>query len=270
MSDWTNQAYLLSEQYHNASNLSARMQLHERFSVSAERWHRWVFDRLTPGPDARVLEIGCGPGMLWKENVERIPAGWDVTLSDFSPGMLDDARRNLHASEHPFRFEVVDAQAIPFADASFDIVVANHMLYHVPDRPRAFAEIRRILRPDGRFYAATNSLDHMRELRDLAREFDPAIPFMSDQMAQSFNLEAGAAQLGPWFDPVTLHRYPSALVVTEAEPLVAYVLSGKAKSMLDGPKAAAFAAFVEQKIRENGAIRITKDSGLFEATPRAI
>ena len=269
MSDLANQAYLLAEQYHNASNLNARMWLHERFTVSAERWHRWVFDRLAVKPHAQVLEIGCGPGTLWNENAERIPPGWDITLSDFSSGMLDEARRNLHAGGHPFHFEVVDAQSIPFADASFDIVIANHMLYHVPDRPRAIAEIRRVLRPDGRFYAATNGLGHMRELRELVREFDPDIPFLSDQIAESFILETGAAQLAPWFEPVELHRYPSELVVTEAEPLVAYVLSGKATLMLDGPKAAAFAGFVEQKIRENGAIRITKYAGLFEATPRS-
>ena len=55
-------------------------------------WFRWVFDALVKLPaDARLLELGCGHGLLWKENIDRIPAGWHITLSDLSPGMLDAA-----------------------------------------------------------------------------------------------------------------------------------------------------------------------------------
>jgi ubiquinone/menaquinone biosynthesis C-methylase UbiE len=61
-------------------------------------------------------------------------------------------------------FDVIDAQAIPYAGASFDAVVANHMLYHVQDRPRAFSEIRRALKPGGQLFVATNGQDHMAEL----------------------------------------------------------------------------------------------------------
>jgi ubiquinone/menaquinone biosynthesis C-methylase UbiE len=141
----SDQTYLLTKQYQNASNLEARIALHARFSTNTYGYYPWIFDRLGLPPHSRILELGCGTGLLWLENMDRIPKGWDVTLSDFSPGMLQEAQQNLRGSRRPFAFAVIDAQAIPYEDESFDGVIANHMLFHVPDRPRAFVEIRRVL-----------------------------------------------------------------------------------------------------------------------------
>ena len=72
-------------------------------------------------------------GYLWLTNRHRIPAGWDVTLSDLSAGMLVAAQHQISPYGHAIRFVVQDAQALPFADHCFDAVIANHMLYHVPN-----------------------------------------------------------------------------------------------------------------------------------------
>lgn len=175
MSKISDQQYLLSEQYQDASNLNARIQLHDRFRTNKYGWCRWVFDQLNLSPETRVLELGCGTGRSWCENLNRVPRGWDITLSDLSLGMLQEAQRNLRGSQRHFEFEVIDAQAIPFEDESFDAVVANHVLYHVPDRTKAFSEIRRVLRPGGRFYASTVGQAHLRELYELVRRFDPSV-----------------------------------------------------------------------------------------------
>jgi ubiquinone/menaquinone biosynthesis C-methylase UbiE len=95
----------VESQYRDASNLNARIALHERFSTNAYGWQRWVFDQLELPPDARVLELGCGTGKLWVENRDRTPEGWDVTLTDASPGMLREARRNLGLDR---RFRMAD------------------------------------------------------------------------------------------------------------------------------------------------------------------
>src|SRR5689334_22369017 len=91
-------AYLRHEQYRTPGNLQARIDFHVRFRTNPEDWQLWVFDRLRLPPAARILEIGCGAGTLWLENRSRIPAGWEVTLSDLSAGMLAQARRSLHTS----------------------------------------------------------------------------------------------------------------------------------------------------------------------------
>lgn len=260
------QNYLLKQQYHNASNLSARAQLHIRFSTNKYGWFRWAFEQIDLPPTARLLELGCGPGWFWVENWERIPAGWDITLSDFSPGMMQESQQYLQSARHSFHFEVIDAQSIPFEDASFDAVMANHMLYHVPDRAKAFSEIRRILKPGGHFYAATNGETHIREIDDLIERFAPDTNFWEGFSASgAFTLENGAVQLMHYFSEVCACWYDDALVVTEAEPLVAYILSGKAKSILTADRVAELTRFVEHEIAAKGSIHITKATGMFNA-----
>jgi ubiquinone/menaquinone biosynthesis C-methylase UbiE len=263
MSSISDPSYL-SEQYGDASNLNARFAIHERFSTNKLGWHRWVYERFALPPRCQILELGCGPAYLWATNLSRIPAGWSVVLSDFSPGMLEDAQQNLADRAGRFRFEVVDAQSIPFEDHSFDAVIANHMLYHLPDMAKALSEIRRVLKPDGRLYASTVGHAHMQELGDLIVEFDPQTTLWIRSPIRGFTLETGAAQLSPWFSEVTLHRYEDALTVTEAEPLVAYLLSSATPDYVRRNRAT-LAEFLERKLAQEGAIHVTKDSGLFEA-----
>ena len=63
--------YLQRNQYRDSRNLDARAELHRRFSTAVTDWQPWVFDLLQLKPEMRVLECGCGPGWLWRENVDR-------------------------------------------------------------------------------------------------------------------------------------------------------------------------------------------------------
>lgn len=259
----------VADQYRTAGNLNARITLHQRFSTNQYGWQRWVFDRLHLPAEARILELACGVGDLWLENESRIPAGWHVTLSDLSPGMVEQARQRLEPLRHPIRFEVIDAQSIPFDSQGFDGVIANHMLYHVPDRDRALAEISRILEPAGRFYASTVGQAHLREIADLVTRFAPGLSMWGERPTDSFTLENGAAQLERWFGEVTLTRYEDALLVTEPDALVDYILSGKME--LSGDEREAFPAFVGEELQRAGStFYVTKDSGMFECrAPRS-
>jgi SAM-dependent methyltransferase len=269
-----NQAYVLEHQYADASKLGARMALHERFSTNPHKLSAWMFDHLELPPEARVLELGCGPGTLWTQNAHRIPDGWDLTLTDFSAGMLEEARRNLRDTGLTVRFAVVDAQDIPYAGNSFDAVIANFMLYHVPDRPGALSEIARVLRPGGYLYAMTNGRTHMREVADLRELLAPPDDrHATSEPGGNFDLEKGADQLLAWFPEVGIRRFEDALVVTEAEPLVAYVMSSNRAHEILSPlppreterRVSALRAAVGRRLSDEGAIRITKDPGLFIA-----
>ncbi|MEZ4590698.1 MAG: class I SAM-dependent methyltransferase [Chloroflexota bacterium] len=262
--------YLQKNQYRDSSNLDARAALHRRFSTAKADWQPWVFDLLRLEPGMRVLECGCGPGWLWRNNVDRIPAGCQITLTDLSPGMVAEAEAALAGSGHQFSFQPANIQALDFADGSFDVVVANHMLYHVPDLAQGLAEVRRVLKRNGRLIAATNGDNHMKELPLLVPE-DVRQKVASWRMRGMagqlpFRLENGRSLLEPFFSQIDLHLYEDSLWVTEVEPLLAYAFS-MIKPEMDVPETA-----VDQlrqawvaKIVADGGIHISKHSGVFVA-----
>lgn len=209
----------MSEQYATDANLRARITLHQRFSTAEEDWHRWLFDRVAPASGARILEVGCGPAEFWKRNIDRIDPTWGLTLTDLSPGMVEASREVLHDRAE---YDVADVQELAFADESFDVVLASHMLYHAPDRPRALAEIRRVLVPGGVLHAAANGDGHMRQLDELVGD-----DWDFTRLGDLFGLESGVPQLEAFFVDVRVERQESGLEVTEVEPLVAYVASSQ-------------------------------------------
>lgn len=264
----------MKRQYRDASNLTARIALHEQYSTNPQGLPRWILDQFELPEQARILEIGCGPGRLWTENLNRLPEGCSIRLTDASPGIIAEAEARLGSNQR-FEFLVADAQELPFQEESFNAVVANHILYHVPDRPRAFAEISRVLRTRGTLYAATNGNGTHSEMGWMLRVLDPSRS--TDDYFRGvleFSLENGAEQLSPWFREVTLQRYEDALVVTEAGPLMEYLLSGSAAdSAVRESNADEFALRVsdlmerlEQELASHGAIHITKDVGMFVAS----
>jgi ubiquinone/menaquinone biosynthesis C-methylase UbiE len=264
VSKFTDQQYLKTEQYKDSSNLDARAALHKRFSTNSYGWCKWVFDTLLKLPEnAKILELGCGPAYLWQENISRIPNGWRITLSDLSSGMLDAAWRNLVVSGRAFQFKEIDAQSIPFEDETFDAVVANHMLYHVPDRLKAIAEMKRVLTSNGRLIATTIGENHLKEIANWIRQVNPGMEFVS--FGSPFTLENGLDQLKPFFSQVVLSRYSDRLQVTEVKPIIAFILSTSHAAGVSDEKLAKLQVDLEKELKEKGRIFISKDSGLFEA-----
>ncbi len=187
---FTDRQYLTTEQYKDAGNLNTRLEIHRRFSANSYGWFNWIFDTLVKlAADANVLELGSGSGALWSHVSDRIPVRWNITLSDLSDGMLDEAWRNLVVTGRNFKFEQIDAQSIPYEDDTFDIVIANHMLYHVPDRLKALAEIKRVMKKGGCLIATTVGEFHMKEITEWLRHADKDQDF--SPFVLPFTLENG-------------------------------------------------------------------------------
>ena len=257
--------YVRFHQYRAADNLQARLALLNQWSPDPRRWYRWIFAHLQLPPRISrpaILEVGCGLGNLWQDNLDRLPPEWDILLSDFSAGMLVQTQCNLSAWRQRFRYALLDVQAAPFADAQFDLVIANHTFHHVPDRPKALAEIQRILKPHGRLYASAVGQHHLHELAMLVKRFDPQYTLWNGWPMVSFNKENGWEQIAPWFSRVSLHHYAETLVVPTAEPIAGYVLSSTA---IPRGRQAEFVQFVEAELQHlGGRMALTKEFGLFE------
>ncbi len=211
----------LTSQYATSANLAARIALHRRCSANAYGFQRWVFDRLGLAPGVKVLEIACGTGSLWRENADRMPS-LGLVLSDFAMAMLRTTAEGVCGA----RFVNCALPDLPFEAGSFDVVIANHMLYHVAERERALGEIRRVLRHGGSLFATTNGIDHLRELKILMQRFG----IEASDISAGFTLENGKAQLRRVFDDVRCEEYPDSLHVTEPALVLDYLASMSARS----------------------------------------
>ncbi len=255
----------VKNQYRDASNLNARIRLHQEFSTNKYGWHRWLFEQFQFESSVRILELGCGSGNLWSENIDRLPPISEMILSDLSEGMLKQAQLNLWSKGRYFQFGVIDAQSIPFDDGSFDMVIASHMLYHLTDRSKGLKEIKRVMKPTGHFYASTIGCNHLKELSEIIGKFDSQLAIWGRLPSNSFTLENGASQLADDFFDISVYRYPDSLEVTDAKLLLDYIFSGRLE--LSDERKLELIGFVMQQFEINGGkFFITKDSGVFEAS----
>jgi SAM-dependent methyltransferase len=196
---------VVREQYATEANLRARQALWK--DVEGDDAKEILWRTLEAWQPRRVLEVGGGEGEL-AERMQR-ELGAEVSFVDFSPRMVELARaRGVDAREG-------DVQELPFADGSFDTVVAAWMLYHVPDLDRALAEMARVLTEGGALIAVTNSVRHIAELRELLR-------YPSGGFEMSFNSENGEEYLRRHFATVERFDAVAKATVRERATLVAY------------------------------------------------
>jgi SAM-dependent methyltransferase len=245
----------IEEQYRSSANLDARIALHRECSTNPYGLQRWIFDRLALAPGQRVLEIACGAGSLWSDNGDRIPRGVRLVVSDLSPGMVETTRRAMPAAAAYAACALPD---LPFGDDLFDLVIADHMLYHVHERQRGLREIRRVLRHGGTLFAATNGREHLHEIKALMSDFG----IEGGDISASFTLENGEEQLRQVFGEVRREDYPDALRVTDPELLLRYIasISPRVEARREEMRAA-----VAAQIDADGAFYVVKSTGAFTA-----
>ncbi len=266
-------------QYGDAGRFNARVALHARFRTNPRPWPVWVFDQIEGHDGCSILDVGCGTGMLWQVNAPRIPASWTLVLTDSSEGMLAETKRRVDGLACRVEYRAMDAQEVSFPDGAFDIVIANHVLYHVPDRGRAIAEARRVVKDGGAFHATTASLDSLVELKALLGEYrsvsnvaraaapDQAPRQPRDPVVGAFSLENGAAQLREHFASVETRTFTDELRITDPDAVVDYFLSlneiREGERVLGDDEAGAFRDFVAARIARDGVVRATNASGMF-------
>ena len=163
--------------------------IYTRLAIVYDAW-TWMFerkglqvalDRAEIRDGESVLEVAVGSGQVFREVLRRNPAGRNVGV-DLTDAMLRKTRRKALRTGVPFALERADARRLPFADASFDLVLNNNMLGLLPrsEIEPVLAEMMRVLRPGGRLVAVLMSRPRRR------------IPRWIYQL--------GAGRLGAWAD----------------------------------------------------------------------
>ncbi|MDE6626372.1 MAG: methyltransferase domain-containing protein [Lachnospiraceae bacterium] len=261
----TNMENTLKSQYENATNISARINLHRLYTTNTQGWFPWIYEQCRIKDNMNILELGCGNGALWRENYSLLPEHIHVTLNDISEGMLRDTRREIELLEQAqtkFDFNAFDCHQIPYEDESFDLILANHVLFYCDELTDVLREIRRVLKPEGTFVCSTYGSSHMKEITDLVHGFNSLITLSADKLYERFGLENGALLLAPYFTNVHMEIYKDSLMVNQAEPLIEYILSchgNQNQYILDRYKD--FRTYVEKKTRKG--FHITKYAGMF-------
>jgi SAM-dependent methyltransferase len=196
------------------SGLSARIAAQE--SATGPDPRQVALEAVAEVSPRRVLEVGPGRGEL----SERIAweTGAEVVAVDQSERMVELTRaRGVVAV-------VGDVLALPFHDGSYDCAVAAMMLYHVPNLDRALRELRRVLRPDGRLVAVTNSERTMPELWDLLGE--------AGLRAEGFSAESGQWPLLRHFTIVERRDVRGTVTFPDRDAAYRYVAASSVRSHL--------------------------------------
>lgn len=253
----SNDAATVKEQYATSKGLDVRIAFHDKYSTNKLGYGPWIVSNYDIHKGMTVLELGCGTGSMWIGHDDLIARCGKLVLTDLSEGMLETAKGNLGKKDN-IEYRIEDIQNLAFDDDTFDVVIANAMLYHVPDLNQGLREVRRVLKNGGVFYCATMGENNFTDIlakwfRLGGEQFNPN---------HNFTMQNGSAKLHASFDDVESLFYEDSLHITEIEDLVVYLRSlASFKAVLELP---------EQKIRDilaehavNGVIDIPKEYGMF-------
>ena len=261
MTNLTKNTEKVKQQYSDDKNLSARIKLHSKHSINKQGFTAWLWEQYSFFNNCRILELGCGNGAQWENRIDDLPTGCDITLSDFSDGMVSIVA-DKYKSYDNFTFQQIDIQDIPFPDATFDVVIANHMLYHVPDLSKALAEAKRVLKPKGKFYSSTFGEKSVHAyLHNVFKRFHSDTKAYKQQW--SFVLQNGAEILGEHFSDVVRLDYEDALAVTETQDLIDWIKSTILMANCTEQEIQNMFDYFEDIRKKDGAIHIPKEAGLF-------
>ncbi len=258
------QAYLRDVQYVNGENLRARTQLHAKYATQSIPWQMWLRGLVEIPKGGDALEVGCGTGLLWTIGWTGEESDFSLTLTDLSAGMVAEALPLVRRTIRDVKGLAVDAQHLPFDDSSFDVVIANQMLYHVPDPREAVREFARVLRRGGVLMASTVGPAHLRELfRIEASVFGPTRVLRHHEV---FGAQNGGGQLAESFGHVTWHSYDDRLLCTDIDDVIAYICSTPPGEEATSEQVAQLRRIIAGQMAEHdGVLSVTKDVGAFIA-----
>jgi ubiquinone/menaquinone biosynthesis C-methylase UbiE len=246
----------VKQQYTNSDNLNIRISIHTKYSMNKQGYSNWINEQYKLFHGCRILELGCGNGDMWKDNIKNIGNDSNLILSDFSEGMVEEVKKKYEIFEN-VSVQQINIEEIPYKENSFDIVIANMMLYHVPNLDKALSEVARVLKTNGTFYSATFGENGIHEY------ILTALNDKNIHKVNTFTLQNGSSILSKYFNNVIKMDYIDALEVTDTYDLINYIYSmASIINVKEDDRNKLFELFESRK-DGNGVIRIPKEYGMF-------
>lgn len=263
MNKFRDKDHLKNVQYVSSDNLDARIALHKKYTPEGENW-KTAWDVYNFRPDQKVIEVGCGTGLFWTYQPPSKSTPLHLTLTDFSEGMLDAAKKNLAQSNISAKFEIADVDRLPYPASTYDVVLAHFMLYHAQSPPDAIDEIRRVLKPGGWAGIILVSKDNMSDIFEAAHQINPELNALY-ATSSLFSAEDAEGLLRSKFGSVESHEYRYTMKVDEADYVVKYAQSSPSFQSRDLTNQfwSDYAGYVSEEIKEKGAFEVTKRFVLF-------
>jgi len=252
---------ILKEQYKNDDNLKLRRSLHDKYSVNKIGFQKWMFEQYPFYPKMKILELGSGNGELWNyyfENETLLGYGMDITLSDFSEGMVAHMQKKY--CDERISVKKIDITDIPFENETFDLIIANSMLYHVRDIDLALSEVRRVLKKGGFFYCSTLGIHGMTQY--LYSALDELGISHTPESNISFTLQNGIQLLKKQFGKVERCDYEDALAIDKVEDYLEYIYSMASMQGLEQKYYHTLLDYFNSQ-KENGYLHVPKEYGMF-------
>ena len=260
--DIMNQTENVKQQFSDDKNLTIRINFYKKYSTNKLDFTLWLLDKYSFTENNSILELGCGNGGQWKDRIELLPKGCKLVLSDFSDGMVNAVKERYSTLHENVFFQKIDIQSIPFGDESFDVVIANHMLFHVLDLDKALSEVQRVLKIGGCFYSATDGNGGMRPfLHNAIKKFNPESKAFTKKIP--FNLQNGSEILSRYFSIVERFDYENVLAITETQDLMEWLRSTISISGYTEENLVSLHEYFEAIRIRDGAINIPRETGLF-------
>jgi ubiquinone/menaquinone biosynthesis C-methylase UbiE len=275
----THDTPLIKQAFLDEEGRRIRQNIDDEYTIPEMNFLDWMLKRQRSWRgDERVLDISSTQDIQGERLNENFSAGSIITV-DLARHL---APKTNQLVSHDKPIPVAKLQQLPFPDDSFDVVIANHILYYVSNADAVIADLHRVLKPEGVLLASTDSQFTMAEFSTLARRALTLLghPTRTEdsyfgQLVEEFSLENGATKLARHFRAVVRHEIPSTFIFSDPEPIIKYINTNRKMREHRLPEGVSWEDFmsvmsdqIRRLINHFGELTVNKLAGVHIATDK--
>lgn len=258
MSNFTDKQKMQTQFYNDGIKLKSRKKLYEYATPTKPSLDDVILEQI-PKNAISILDAGCGYGRLLIKIHDLFPH-ISLTGTDIAKGILDEAKEKSSNKEIDIEYSVADLESLPFENESFDVIITEHVLHHIPDIQKAMNEVYRCLKPNGKYIVSFNgekNLQTIDQILDIAKDcFDPTPSYANGKHITKKYLEDKLFH----FQEIKWVDYEKKLHLFDPSPLIDYITTAYHRFSPTPPHeqwncvVQKMTQFLENSLKQNGKI----------------